>query len=74
MLPYTRGTGIPRLLEVRNYLNNYFAMYTRLTRSRIRVDPGLFGVRNYLNNYFAMYTRPTRARISAVLAPPPTWG
>ena len=29
---------IPGLLGVRNYLNNYFAMYTRLTRSRIRVE------------------------------------
>ena len=37
-LPGTRGTRIPRLLGVRNYLNNYFAMYTRPTRSRIRVD------------------------------------
>ena len=36
-LPYTRGTCIPRLRGVRNYLNNYFAMFTRLTRSRIRV-------------------------------------
>ena len=26
------------LLRVRNYLNNYFAMYTHLTRSRIRAD------------------------------------
>ena len=33
-LPYTRTTRIPRLLQVRNYFNNYFAMYTRLTRSR----------------------------------------
>ena len=37
-LPYTRGTRIPFLLGVRNYLNNYFAMYTRLTRSRLRVE------------------------------------
>ena len=35
---YTRGTHIPRLLGVSNYLNNYFAMYTHLTRSRIRVE------------------------------------
>ena len=27
----------PRLLGVRNYFNNYFAMYKRLTYSRIRV-------------------------------------
>ena len=37
-LPYTRGTGIPRRLDVRNYLNNYFAMDKRLTRSLIRVE------------------------------------
>ena len=35
-LPDTRGTRIPCLLGVRNYLNNYFA-YNRLTCSRIRV-------------------------------------
>ena len=33
---YTRGNHIPRLLGVKNYLNNYFA-YKRLTRFRIRV-------------------------------------
>ena len=37
-LPYTRGTGILRLLMVRDYLKNYYAMYTRLTRSHIRVE------------------------------------
>ena len=45
-VPYKRGTRIPRLLGVRNYLNNYFAMYKRLTRSRIRVElasPGYMG-------------------------------
>ena len=36
--PYTRGTRVYPLLGVRTYLNNYFAMYTRLTRSRIRVE------------------------------------
>ena len=25
---YTGGTRIPRLLELKNYLNNYFTMYT----------------------------------------------
>ena len=30
-LPYRRGTRIPRLLGGTNYLDNYFAMYTRLT-------------------------------------------
>ena len=35
---YTRGTRIPRILGVRNYINNYFAMYKRLTRSHIHAD------------------------------------
>ena len=34
-LPYMRGTRIARLLGVKHYLKNYFAMYTRLTLSRI---------------------------------------
>ena len=33
-----RETRIPRPLEIKNYLNNYFAMYTRLTCSGIRVE------------------------------------
>ena len=37
-LPYTLVTRIPRLLAFRNYLNNYFAMYKRLTRSRICLE------------------------------------
>ena len=37
-LPYCRVTRIHRLLEVRNYLNIYFSMYTRLTRSHIYAD------------------------------------
>ena len=37
-LPYMRGTRIPRLVGVRNYLTNYFTIYKRLTRSRIRVE------------------------------------
>ena len=37
-LPYTHGSRIPRLLGVRNYLNNYFSMYMRLTLSRINAD------------------------------------
>ena len=67
MLPYSGGPRIPRLLGVRNYLNNYFAMYKRLTRSRVL---RLLGVRNYLNNYFAMYTRPTRFPIHTDRASP----
>ena len=35
---YPRGTRIPCLLGVINYLNTYFAMYKRLTRSCIRVE------------------------------------
>ena len=38
-LPYTRGTRIPRLVGVRNYLNNYFVMCKHLTRLHIRVEP-----------------------------------
>ena len=37
-LPYTHGTRLPRLLGLRDYINNYFAMYKRLTRSRICVE------------------------------------
>ena len=37
-LPYTRVIRIPRLLEVKNYLNNYYTMNKFLTRSRIRVE------------------------------------
>ena len=37
-LAYTRRARIPRLPGVRKYLNNYFAMYTRLTRLRTRGD------------------------------------
>ena len=37
-LTYKRGTRIPRLRGVRNYLNNYFTIYKRLTRSRIREE------------------------------------
>ena len=47
-LPYTRETRIRRLLGVENYLNNYFTMYKRLTRSSIRVEfasPAYLGLR-----------------------------
>ena len=37
-LPYTCGTGIPRLLGVKNYLKNYFTVYKRLTRSRTLLE------------------------------------
>ena len=36
-LPYTGEARIPRLLGVKNYLNNYFAMLTCLPRIRIGV-------------------------------------
>ena len=35
---YARGNRITHLLGFRNDLNNYFAMYKRLTRSRILVE------------------------------------
>ena len=34
---YTHGSRIDCLLVVKNYLNNYFVMYTRLAGSFIRV-------------------------------------
>ena len=37
-LPYTRETRIVHLLGVKNYLNNYFVLYARLTLSCIRVE------------------------------------
>ena len=46
-LPYTGGTRIPCLLGFRNYLNNYVANYTCLTRSRIREEltsPAYLGI------------------------------
>ena len=36
--PVSRGTRIRRLLWVKNYLKNYFAMYKHVTHSRIRVE------------------------------------
>ena len=36
---YSRGTRIPYLLDFKNYLYNYFAMYRRLTRLCVRVKP-----------------------------------
>ena len=67
MLPHSGGPRIPRLLGVRNYLNNYFVIYKRLTRSRVL---RLLRVRNYLNNYFAMYKCLTLSRIRVKLASP----
>ena len=69
---YTRGTRLPRLLGVTNYLNNYFAMYTRLTLPYTRGTriPHLLEFKNYLNNYYAMYKRLTRSRIRVELASP----
>ena len=62
-----RETRIPRLLEDRNYLNNYFS-YKRLTRSRIRVELASPAYSGFIN-YFA-YKRLTRSRIRVKLASP----
>ena len=65
MPPYTGGTRIPRLLGVRYYLNNYFANYTHVKHSLIRVElafPAYWGSRNYVINYFAMYKRLMHSR------------
>ena len=69
---YTRGTRSPNLLAVRDYLNNYFAMDTRLTFPYTRGSqiPSLLEVRNYSNNDFVMYTRLTRSHIHSVLVFP----
>ena len=37
-LSYTRGSRFPRLLGGMNYVINDFAVYKRLTRSRIRLE------------------------------------
>ena len=37
-LEYMRVTLVLRLLGVRNYLNNYFSLYKRVTRSRLHVE------------------------------------
>ena len=45
---YKRGPRIPHLLGFKNYLNNYYAMYKRLMRSRVRADltsPTYLGLR-----------------------------
>ena len=73
MLPYRRGRLILHLLQVRNYLKNYFAMFKRSDALPYTLGTRisrLLGVRNYLNNYFAMYTRLTCSRIRVKLASP----
>ena len=70
---YTHRTRIPRLLRVRNYLNNYFALYKRLTRSRIHADlafPAYLGFGIIYIIILAMYTRLTRSRIRVELVSP----
>ena len=57
-LPYTPETRIPRLLGFKNYLNDYFSMYKRRTRSRIRVKDASDA---YLGLALNLYR-------------PPTWG
>ena len=47
-LPYICGTRIPHLIGVKDYLNNYFAMFSRMSRSRTRVElasPTYLGLR-----------------------------
>ena len=54
LFPYTRVTRNPRRHGVKNYLNNYFAMYTWLTRFRIRVElasPAYLGLSIIYMNY-----------------------
>ena len=68
-----RGTRIRRLLEVRIYLNNYFPMYTGLTRFPYTCETRitrLLWERNYLNNYFPTYMRLTRSCICVELVSP----
>ena len=53
-----RETRIPRLLEVKNYLNHYYAMYKRLTRSGIRVElasRGYFYLFIYFQKIFTLH-------------------
>ena len=48
-------------------------MYTRLTRSRIRMklgSPTYLEIRMIINNYFDMYKRLTHSRIRGELASP----
>ena len=66
-----RGTRIPRLHGVRNFLKKYFAIYKRLTHSRIPVQLAtrcLLVVRNYFNNFLVNYTRLTHCCIHVELA------
>ena len=47
-LTYMRGTRISRLLKVKNFLNNYFNMYKRKSRTRICMglaSPDYLGLR-----------------------------
>ena len=69
---YTCGTRMPRQLGVRNCLNNYFSMYTRLTLP-YTCGTGILhklGFKNYINNYFTMYKRLPRSCIQVELATP----
>ena len=72
-----RGTRVPRLLGVRKYLKNYFAIYIHsdtLPYMRGTRIPRVLGVRNYLKNYFAKYKRLTGSRIRLELASPACFG
>ena len=64
------GTRIPRILGIRNYLKNYFAMYKRLTRSRIQVEltsPPAWSYKLFEKLFF-MYKLLTHSRIRVQLA------
>ena len=76
-LPYARVTRIPRLLGVNDYLNNYLAMYRRLTRFRIRMElasPAYFGlIIIWIINFPCIHV--WRASLCSWNShPPPTWG
>ena len=64
------GPRLPRLLRVKNILNNYFAMSDALPYTRGTCLHRRLGVMNYFNNYFAMYKRLIRSRIRVELASP----
>ena len=67
------GTRVSRLLGVRNYLKNYFAIYIHsdaLLYTRGSRNPRLLGVRDYLKNYFVMYNRLKISRIRVELISP----
>ena len=67
---YIRGTRISRLLGVKDYLNNYFAMYKRLTSSHIYVELASLTYLGLGIFEIIMYTRLTTSRIRVEVASP----